>query len=355
MTLASHTKPSAPTLDLCAPMHLLQVCNVGQIVGGTAACAWTVTRALPDLQHTVLFLSRPTEETRQTFVPAAVLHASRVERDLLRRIDPDLVLLHNTAETRWPGPIEVPVIQYAHSVTSHAPADRTVACSKWLQNELTRRGRAVDGVLYQAVPIPPLPSSGERRALRTDLIIGRICTPTARKWPPELLPFYESLATRFRDVTWEFVGAPPDLEQPLRHACQNRFTFHPAAWSARRHLHRWDALLYHHPSLTESFGRTVAESLRAGCIPIVDRRGGFCEQFTPEAGFLCESDDDFAAALQAIQSPEQRWIQSAQCREEGDQRWSLERFRSDLLTWMSECAKSPLNHVEGLQPANRLS
>ena len=309
-------------------MHLVQVCNVGEIVGGTAACAWTVTQALPGWQHTVLFLTRITEATRAAFANANIAAVSHVDARRLRSLRADIVLLHNSSPSRVQAISSVPAIMYQHSVGQRTSAQRKVYCSRWL-------ARACDDphgdVLLQAVPIPPRPTNGESRSLRTRLKIGRICTPNARKWPTELVPFYAELARRFPAVDWEFVGCPVSLERELSEACQGRAAFHPAGWSARSHLWHWDALLYHNPALPESFGRVVAESLRSGCVPIVDALGGFTEQFPPEAGFLCSSRADFREALEQISQPGTLWSMSRTALAHGNEHFSLLRFQDSLL------------------------
>jgi glycosyltransferase involved in cell wall biosynthesis len=128
-------------------------------------------------------------------------------------------------------------------------------------------------------------------------------------------------------VEWEFVGCPFVLRPRLNAACGGRAAFHESGWSARQHLHRWDALLYHHPTLTESFGRTCAEAMRCGCIPIVDDRGGFREQIAgpTRPGFLCEDFTAFDRAVAALDDPATRTKigQAARTRAE---RFSLAQF-----------------------------
>jgi glycosyltransferase involved in cell wall biosynthesis len=312
-----------------AAMHLLQVCNVGHICGGTAACAWTLTRALPHVAHTVAFLSNPTESTRHAFAHCRVETWPRVTEDHLAPLRPDVLLLHNISADRVQPIRSTVTIQYLHSVIRPAAADVTVACSDWLREQYPPG--TVASVLHQAVPQPPPPRNpgGDTRALRTRLVVGRLCTPIQRKWPAELVPFYARLAPRHPTVDWEFVGCPEPLQPRLQDACQGRGVFHPAGWTARSHLWRWDALLYHHPTLTESFGRTAAESLRAGCIPVTDARGGFREQVKPDTGFLCNDADTFDRALAALHDPAHRRAMSRAA--QADDRFSLRRFGSDLL------------------------
>ncbi|MEZ6056554.1 MAG: glycosyltransferase [Planctomycetaceae bacterium] len=313
-------------------MHLLQICNVGDVCGGTAACAWTITRALPECQHSVAFLSRVKEETRRHFGHTRVLEWKQVSPDGVRKLRPDLVLLHNTSEGRGVPIKEVASIQYLHSAITPLSAPITVACSQELRSrlELSSRqiGDRVSSVLYQPVPVPPRPThwTGETRWLRDRMVVGRICTPTSRKWPVELIPFYQELAASCRSIDWEFVGCPTILQDDLRRACLGRAVFHPASWGARSHLWRWDAMLYHHPTLSETFGRTCAEAMRAGCIPIVDDRGGFREQVTPKTGLLCRQTSEFVTALMTLQSRSRRWVMQRQATQMAHDRFSLQAF-----------------------------
>lgn len=275
-------------------MRIVQVCNVGQICGGTAACAWSITRALPECQHLVLCLSRPTKETIIAFAPIEIRQVSRIDDALLLPLRPDLVILHNTARRNVGEIREVATLQYQHSQADHAAADFSVACSQWLAG---RYSKPVP-VLYQPVPVPPHSSEQGRRCFAERFVVGRICTPQLRKWPDSCLHDYEWLARRFSAIEWEFVGCPEQMQRSLLESCRGRARFWSASWEARSHLRRWDALLYHHPELTESFGRTVAEAMHAGCLPIVDHRGGFLEQVTRgKDGWTCRSLNEFAEAL----------------------------------------------------------
>ena len=309
-------------------MRMLQVCNVGRITGGTAACAWTIARAFPDVEQHVAFLSPPCDATRRAFSGCSLHTWKRVDARDAARIDADVLVLHNIAPQQA-GTLRAPTMQYVHSRGTRAKADVTLYCSAWLAAEC---GRGSDArVLYQPVPKPPAPVDGERRSLRERMRVGRLCTPTARKWPEDIDGFYQRLARRFPEVDWEFVGCPPEMQGRLNEACAGRGTFIPASWSARSRLWTWDALLYHHPQLTESFGRTAAESMRAGCIPIVDRRGGFTEQIADGTGFLCEHEDGFCEVLQSLSDPNVRLRMSRAAMAHADQTFSLQRFRSDLL------------------------
>lgn len=189
--------------------RLLQICNVGRIVGGTAACAWSVTRALPAYRHHVLFLSPPDRETNEAFAPVPVTWATTVTPRDVERLQADVILLHNVSASRIVGELPAASVLYRHSaITRPALADVTVCCSRWLARKM---GMPEDRVLWQGCGLD-VPGRRDAKLSRTELVVGRICTPIARKWPPSIVYFYAELAARCPDVCWEFVGCPAALQ-----------------------------------------------------------------------------------------------------------------------------------------------
>lgn len=308
--------------------RLLQVCNVGTIVGGTGACAWSVARSLPGWEHVVACFGPWSEESRRWFEGVELTRLDLLTAEMVREARADVVLLHNTSVARVPEELPVPTLSYVHSRCRFATGDRTVACSRWLGDQL--RGR-VEGVLYQGVPLPPENEVGEEVRDHGDFVVGRLCTPTLAKWPREALELTAGLAPRFPAVKWELVGCPNGQRGAWAEATQGRVRFWEAAWEARRHFWRWHALVYHNPVVTETFGRTVAEAMLAGCVPIVDDRGGFREQVAAGTGFLCRSEGNFAEALGRLQSRDDWRVISNTAVQRANERFGLERFGRELL------------------------
>jgi len=302
---------------------------VGNITGGTAACAWTVARCFPDAEHTVVFLSRPNQETRLAFDAYEVRYWTRVTVEKVRDSGADLLILHNTSAGRVESSMPVLTVCYQHSRIVPATSDLTLYCSKWLAKQ---SGGDPAAVLYQPVSVPHRQiDEGDTRALREHPVVGRLCTPTGRKWPEATIEFYRALAKRHPHVEWEFVGCPENMQSRLAAACGGNARFFDPSWDARNRLWQWDALLYHHPTLTESFGRTAAEAMRAGCIPILDNRGGFTEQMPTDGGFLCGTEEDFGNALERVSDPGERRRMSRACRAHADALFSLANFRDTFL------------------------
>src|SRR6187402_2549287 len=116
-------------------MRLLQVCNVGRIVGGTAACAWSIARAFPALEHHVAFLSPVTDETQQAFGGTTLHRCEGVTNAFVRELKSDCVILHNVSPSRVERITAAWTLQYVHSKGTRARADCTRYCSRWLANQ----------------------------------------------------------------------------------------------------------------------------------------------------------------------------------------------------------------------------
>jgi hypothetical protein len=304
-------------------MHLVQVCNVGQICGGTAACAWTIRKALPNWKHTQLCFSPPSHEMRTAFSGGDLRQIQRLDNRLIAELRPDLVMFHNTAPGRAEARPACRTLTYLHSAGLRQTADLTLACSQWL----ARQQSGTIPTLYQPVPMAPRADRTRSRHLDDSLVIGRICTPIPQKWPAEAMALADRLSANFPQVRWELVGCPEPLQPGWRTACRGRVRFFSASWEARRHLWNWDVLLYHHPRITESFGRIAAEAMRTGCIPVVDARGGFLEQITSgETGFLCRHEEEFVLAIETLHHRGTRWRMSRQAKQSADERFSLRSF-----------------------------
>src|SRR4029079_18474394 len=97
-SLGTRSRPVHREMDPARAMNrlrLLQACNVGQIVGGTTACAWTITRALPEFEHVVAFLTEISPETRAAFACAQLQHWRRCIPEVVDSTRADVVILHN--------------------------------------------------------------------------------------------------------------------------------------------------------------------------------------------------------------------------------------------------------------------
>lgn len=326
-------------------MRLLQVAKRPEIVGGTIGCAWSICQALPDWSHAVFccWAGEVPQRTRDAFAADATeLHvAPAVTAEALRRIAPDVILLHNVDDRDLPPellPEGVPAFYYCHGSydgrmdgsSGLRAASRAVFCvSEFLARQVGLEGTA----WYQPVPPPP---DGAPLPDPAPLVVGRLCNPRAENWTVEVVDIYRKLAQRCPGVRWELVGCPVERREALVEAC-GEVVFHEAGLEARRHLRRWHAMLYHTP-VTHAYGRTLCEAQQAGCVPIADRRGGFIEQIEHgRTGYLCETVDELAAALEELREPERWRACAAAAREAGAARGSLPRWRARFLELWELC------------------
>jgi hypothetical protein len=283
-------------------LKVLQVCNVASMTGGTANCAWSITKALPDMRHRVHFLGRTIPDSvSAAFSGCELTGGHKIDSEILSSVD--LAIFHNTGPNLFPQyiPDNLATVYYQHSAFPAAAGIRkrcskVFSVSKWLAKEC---GLKDSDVLHQPVPIPPTRDKWpENERIR----VTRFCTPNPQKWDEkDVLPFYRQLFTKIPDVDWTFVGAPHPVEMKLRNIAAEAIatvTFEDASHGQRSILHTSDVLI-HHSSVTESYGRTICEAQRCGCYPIVDNRGGFVEQIENRlTGALCDHESDFIFELQ---------------------------------------------------------
>ena len=353
--------------------RLLQVVARPEILGGGVSCAWSICQALPDWEHSVWFCTSGSipAHTRAALaghrLHAAAVHTAAALRDAA----PDAVLMHNTTATAFPpailealegvegvegaadlagSPGGPPALYFWHGsygalgdcAPLAAACRRQFAVSAHLARQLPLPEAAV---WHQPVPAPPMPmqpAPAEPQGHEAPLAVGRLCNPREENWPAEICDFYRGLAARRPGVRWEFVGCPEALQEPLAVACGGGATFHPASQAARSLLWRWDAMLYESTAVTHAYGRVVCEAQQAGCVPVVDARGGFVEQIEDgRTGFLCATPDDFPAALAALAPLPARRAIAAAARLAGSARGSCERWRERFLAVVADLAVRP--------------
>lgn len=307
--------------------------NSGAACGGTMRCSIDMIRALPDAKHHLCVLNSgmdPRAEQELTELGVSIANGLSFASEC------DVLVCQNTHRSNVPS-TRAKVIYYAHSVNSTArnppkQVDAHLCVSGWLAAKL---GWSADTVLYQPVSIPPWPDASWSRD-PTQLIIGRICTPTPKKWVwEEFYPYFANIVDVFPHAKFEFVGAPKAIERRLRQECPaEHLAFAPASPQARSLLHEWDILLYT-SGTEESFGRVVREAQRCACYPIVSDRGGFVEQIDvgrktdPGAGHLVRDPSEVVEVIR-------KWDRDREglgrlCQEVGDRFGSLQAWRTGFL------------------------
>lgn len=321
-------------------MKLLQVGKKPEILGGTVGCMWAICEALPDWSHTLFFCSRQPVpgRTREVLNGHRFEAAPALPAGWLKSAAPDVILFHNTSDHEVPLellPGGALAIYYYHSSYTEVAdfqgvvdrCQRSLAVSEFLARGA---GMPAGSVLYQPVPAPP--PRQERPSPAGELIVGRLCNPREENWPDSVLDLYRFLARRNPRVRWELVGCPEGMRPRLAEACGGRVAFHEPSFGARSLLWSWHAMLYDSGEVVHSYGRAVCEAQRAGCVPVVNRGGGFLEQIEDgRTGFLCGGPEELASALERLEDPETWSALSREGRTAGDRRGSLARWRQSFL------------------------
>lgn len=310
-------------------MRILQVNNVGSLLGGTLNCALSITKCFPDAKHGIHFVGSRSEEVRESLTSQGIeVTDGTIRTSLLEAYD--LVIFHNTSEANFPGRLtsNIVPVYYQHSRVGGAlglrrRCERSFCVSEFLAGVV---GMDKSTVLYQ-----PVPKAKEERDTEGPVTVIRYCTPNSTKWPEGMERLYETILSGIdRDkFHFLFVGCPEPIMKRLQ-AVNPKFGFMKASPLAITLLGHADVLLYDGPE--ETYGRTVCEAQRSGCFPIVSRSGGFVEQIEDnKTGNLCSSAGDFVQALSRFQkwkSPEIRET----LRIAGDSRGSYSNFRKRFLS-----------------------
>lgn len=260
-------------------MKLTQVTNCWTL-GGTTMCALAVCKALAQWQHEIVTFGRPTHGIRLPRNARLVQTPSR---------DSDLLLLHNTPREQTVGLPTPPTIQFHHSHARLADADLHLYASDWL------RGGATDGwTCYQSVDRP---APGGRRS--RGFTVGRLSGIAPAKWGPDVDRVFAGIADLGLPIDREVCGGT------LGNGLATELPMRPDA--AQAYLPRWHVLVYHSP-VTESFGRVVVEGMSAGCVPLVDPRGGPAETVVDgETGYHCRTPREFVARVHQLHRDRDLW------------------------------------------------
>ena len=304
-------------------MNILWVNNSSSPYGGTLWATADGIKAFPDARHSVLtFGGDFSEDARRILGMNTDTYRSVSVARAAKDSQADLIIYQNTSASNMPvrQPDNTCSIYYQHSAyPGPLPGSKCsihLCVSQYLAGLM---GMPEHSVLYQPVSVPP--EVPETRMVSQGL---RICTPNPKKWQQQdILPYLSALG----EHTLSLVGAPEGLTE---HPCASGT--YPPSLDARSLLHT-HGFLFYTSKLPETYGRTVCEAQRAGCIPIVSRRGGFVEQIDnedgPDYGFLIDTPESLSEALRAYRENPEFW--SEHVKKRGDERGSLQAFREGIL------------------------
>lgn len=98
----------------------------------------------------------------------------------------------------------------------------------------------------------------------------------------------------------------------------------------------------------EPFGLVVVEALASGTPVVASRRGSLPELVSPDVGFLCDDEDDFAEAVHRVDG-----IEPAACRRRVEERFTAERMARRYLELYREATAGRLRPCAGARRGAR--
>jgi len=159
------------------------------MVGGTANCSLSITRAFPDCEHSVHFTTFSSKEAEIAFSGHRVT-CGEVTQSVMQ--GNDLVIFHNTPEQRFPAhiPAECVTVFYQHSAARSCSVPRSRCDFRFVVSEFLadRIGLQKNTVLYQPVEKADRIEDGRTRSR-----VIRYCTPNSAKWPEGMEKLYEAI------------------------------------------------------------------------------------------------------------------------------------------------------------------
>jgi len=326
-------------------MKLLQIANIPNICGGTGACVYSIKRALPDWDHEILFVNAGDGECsdeEKAHYGCQISRVSKITPAYLESVALDVVIFHNTGASTMPNFLSRDFISifYEHSALKTHRSARKKCTIEWSvsMHLAVLTDQNTENVFYQpCAQTEPIPRA-------EGIVIGKLCTSGhmgREKWSlDDLYDFYAYLHKNHPDVQWEFVGCPDHRVEPLSQAVGENAKFYEPAWKNRNLFHRWTAHLHSSSKLTESYGRTVCEAQAAGCIPIVDMKGGQIEQINHGAdGYLCREYSDFSDGIKFLKDPLRLDFLREKAIKSGKERGGLQVWRNKFFNWL-EAAQS---------------
>lgn len=294
-------------------MKFLWVNNVPSILGGTLNCTHSMCKALPNHDHMVLSLQGEFRSAeREAFKDVATLVTEREDADVVVFQNNPIALVGSFGNVRRKSRL----VYYHHSAHGASPllTDHQFFVSDYLKSKVGLPGE----VLYQPVTRPKERFQRHKKGV----VIGRLCTPTKEKWVlDEFLPHLVA-CKNIPGVWFDLVGCPEAIKSTVQTSLDHKVSFFPCSFSARSLFHTWGCMVYT-ASQHETFGRTVREAQRCGCVPIVSNHSGLAEQVRDGHGFAVSSPQDVYNAV--IRSKEDPSLKS-RCRDYGDQMGSLENW-----------------------------
>lgn len=301
-------------------------------LGGSGLWVLDAVRSLPEWTHAVVHLNPPPDPTlyaRFATLGVKPRYETRVTRELIDELDPEVLVLSNTepqsieGEAPWSWLVErQPTISVHHSYVEPwiAGADADMFVSRFLMSR------------YEPLPamrrtwlVPPGIHTAdyariERAFQRGPVRVGRVTSRNPAKYPPELLDILLA------------VGCPAVVvggAMHYPHADRAQFDFPEVGERTPAEvLESIDVFLYR-TNVTETWCRAVTEAMAAGLPVVAERKGGIAEQIEDGVdGFLCDTDAEMVERTrQLVRDPQLRLEMGMRARTKAVERFDVAHFR----------------------------
>lgn len=281
-------------------MNFVWMNNVADICGGTMQATISMIKAFPDCHHILMvptFSCQQIADVQQELsgISHRCIESSNVATACVEfSIRPHVVVFQNSSQRQMEGwdKLKCKLIYYSHSRTSgtqYATKNRAFTVlfvSKYLRDNGLFESNSFDGVLYQ--PIHSAPRTNTNRCDGAINIL-RLCNKNPAKWELSDLEYelqVMSLSKYKHNFGICWAGIREDIKSTVDSIwesswCHKYPVLKPKMITPHvnnRSFVNGSDIYLSASSLPETYGRTIAESQKAGCWPVVRSVGGFKEQ-----------------------------------------------------------------------------
>lgn len=312
--------------------RMLWFMNSGAL-GGSGLWVLDAVRSLPEWAHDVVHLNPPADPTlmgRFAAIGVTPRYETRVTRDLVDALNPEILVLSNTepqnieGESPWRWLVErQPTISVHHSYVEPwiAGADADMFVSRFLMDHYrplpaTRRTWLLPPGIHTA-DYSRIGRAVERGPVR----VGRITSRNPAKYPQELLDILIA------------VGCPAVVVGGAKHypqADRAQFDFPEVGERTPVEVLAAIDVFVYRTNVTETWCRAVTEAMAAGLPVVAEKKGGIVEQIEDGVdGFLCESDAEIVERTrQLVRDPQLRLELGMRARAKAVALFDVAQFRS---------------------------
>jgi glycosyltransferase involved in cell wall biosynthesis/GT2 family glycosyltransferase len=349
-TLLSPVPVSAPAPAQIAkkPHNVMLHCNQVFWRGGTNLFTRDMAAAYPEFNHvnTYFFDAREDHAMLAEFEHAGidVSHIPMLTEDLVKSIDPTIMVFHNTpgehkgrqlVEGEWPYEWlrQWPLICVHHNPSFpafHANLDIFVS-----ESVLSRYEKVKKRMNWKLIP-PCIDLSGyinlPRKADNDRCIIGKLTSNSPPRYPEELLVVLEKVQAQVPECGFSIVGGADHYADV---SMLNNITM-PRTGSMRPRSFYASFDIFVHMNkqgVTDSWGRVVSEAMASGIPVVSENRGGPAEQVDHGVnGFLCDNGDEFEHYLVMLaKDPAMRYEMGMKAREKAAKEFGIDRLRNETM------------------------